>query len=287
MDIKCVICGEPYEAWGVNHGDMTYWEANLFRKGAGCPSCEGDPPNGKVFEPESIFDVDNGDEDPQERLIASEAALAGKAPKWERPEPEEIWACACCGHRVVRDIDAYPDGLIDYDKAPLMYAPRKVQPKKDGPQWYRVWIKLEDREVEEPTLIGEHKICEVCVSHCDDCGAAVCDEIADGDPYNPGWSTLKPGSYNDVLCIACYEKYCSKCESDECECLGNVMSDIRRKYKLGYEEDDEPEQDHVYAWLRENGKGSHGEEIKQEEVEQAYIALGFLVEGGIEEEETT
>lgn len=276
MDIKCVVCGEPWEAWGVNHGEMTFWEANLFRKGAGCPSCEGDPPNGKVWEPQSIFDVENGDDDPQLRLNASENATAGRAPKWERPEPEEIWACACCGNRVVRDLDAYPDGSIDFDKAPLAYA-------WNGKDWYRIWLKLEGREVEKPTLIGEHKICEACVEHCDDCGAALCGEIADGDPYNPGYSFPKPGDCRGALCTDCFEKYCSKCENVECECLANIMSEIRTKYELGYEEDDEPEQDHVYEWLRENNKGYFGEEIKREDVEQAYVALGFLKE----EEEAT
>jgi len=34
-DIRCVVCGEPWEAYGVNHGDMLPWEAKLFRAGAG------------------------------------------------------------------------------------------------------------------------------------------------------------------------------------------------------------------------------------------------------------
>jgi len=38
-DIYCRICGEPWDAYGVFHGDMTKEEAKLFLEGKGCPSC--------------------------------------------------------------------------------------------------------------------------------------------------------------------------------------------------------------------------------------------------------
>lgn len=41
-DIKCAICGEPWDSWHVRH-DMIPWESELFRKGAGCPECGGEP----------------------------------------------------------------------------------------------------------------------------------------------------------------------------------------------------------------------------------------------------
>ncbi len=40
-DLICVKCGEPWNAYGVNHGDMKAWETDLFKKGAGCPCCKG------------------------------------------------------------------------------------------------------------------------------------------------------------------------------------------------------------------------------------------------------
>ena len=39
-DIYCALCGEPWDAYGVTHGDMEKWEASKFRKGEGCPSCD-------------------------------------------------------------------------------------------------------------------------------------------------------------------------------------------------------------------------------------------------------
>ena len=82
MDIKCVVCGEPWDSYGVSHGDMAPWEATLFRRGAGCPCCEG-VPNG--WTPSHMDDVENGDGDPMARIIAAERVADGTAPKWVRP----------------------------------------------------------------------------------------------------------------------------------------------------------------------------------------------------------
>lgn len=38
-DILCALCGEPWDAYGVRHGDMEPWEAKKFLAGQGCPSC--------------------------------------------------------------------------------------------------------------------------------------------------------------------------------------------------------------------------------------------------------
>jgi len=38
-DIRCMKCGEPWDAYGVANGDMEADEAEKFRKGLGCPSC--------------------------------------------------------------------------------------------------------------------------------------------------------------------------------------------------------------------------------------------------------
>jgi len=100
-DTKCIVCGEPWDAYGVRHGDMLEWEADLFRKGAGCPRCEGTPT--KPFGPNTIFDFDNGDEDPMDRIVAYENQT--ERPIWKRPEPEIVWACVACGVQVVINPD--------------------------------------------------------------------------------------------------------------------------------------------------------------------------------------
>ena len=39
-DIYCATCGEPWDAYGVRHGeDMTPAEARKFLAGEGCPCC--------------------------------------------------------------------------------------------------------------------------------------------------------------------------------------------------------------------------------------------------------
>lgn len=38
-DILCRMCGEPWEAYGVRHGDMEPAEARRFLAGEGCPCC--------------------------------------------------------------------------------------------------------------------------------------------------------------------------------------------------------------------------------------------------------
>lgn len=38
-DVTCAICEEPWEYYGVKHGDMEPEEADKFLKGQGCPYC--------------------------------------------------------------------------------------------------------------------------------------------------------------------------------------------------------------------------------------------------------
>lgn len=39
MDLYCQRCGEPWDAYGVRHGDMEPDEAERFLKGVDCPHC--------------------------------------------------------------------------------------------------------------------------------------------------------------------------------------------------------------------------------------------------------
>ena len=38
-DLICNVCGEPWDNWGVSHGDMIKVEKRRFYAGKGCPSC--------------------------------------------------------------------------------------------------------------------------------------------------------------------------------------------------------------------------------------------------------
>jgi DNA-directed RNA polymerase subunit N (RpoN/RPB10) len=46
-DIKCLICGEPYDNYYVNH-DMTVSERNRLLSGKGCECCKGVKPEGRT-----------------------------------------------------------------------------------------------------------------------------------------------------------------------------------------------------------------------------------------------
>ena len=41
MDVYCKRCGEPWDLYGVLHGDLTDTERDRFWRGEGCPSCHG------------------------------------------------------------------------------------------------------------------------------------------------------------------------------------------------------------------------------------------------------
>jgi len=38
-DLICNRCGEPFDSYGVRHGDMTEEERERFLRGGGCPCC--------------------------------------------------------------------------------------------------------------------------------------------------------------------------------------------------------------------------------------------------------
>jgi hypothetical protein len=38
-DVHCLVCGEPWNRYGIDHGDMAPEEAAAFHRGEGCPAC--------------------------------------------------------------------------------------------------------------------------------------------------------------------------------------------------------------------------------------------------------
>ena len=94
MDLSCAVCGEPWDAYGVRHGDMCKWEGKLFLKGAGCPCCEGYEPEGQTEDERLDILRDrlliNPDEDGDLDLLSriGEGVMDPGRPKWERPADE-------------------------------------------------------------------------------------------------------------------------------------------------------------------------------------------------------
>jgi hypothetical protein len=199
-DILCVKCGEPWDAYEL---DMLPWEADLFRKGAGCPSCEGIS-NG--WQPTRMSDIDNGDEDPMQRLVAHE-----KGPDWKRPENSVHWTCDGCGVEVVTDVDS---GELEY------HVPYGAECR----QWYHshpFTSRYASPEKTPAHTFGNGvKVCEFCLDHCADCGTPITSNVQFGDTYDEGNSFLQPGSCTHSVCIDCLEQYCDDCASrfEDCTC---------------------------------------------------------------------
>lgn len=214
MDIKCVVCGEPWDSYGVNHStDMLPWEAKLFKAGAGCPCCKGERPE-KPFEPATLSDIENGDEDPMLRIVAWENATSGKAPKWERPADPILWACEGCGVQVIKNQDS---GELEYH----------LPPKAKGAQWYNSHPYYKGEPEAKPAFEFEggpgntkRPVCEFCLDHCDHCGKEVCSTLEYGDTYDHG--NCAPHETWHVICMDCVGNQCSDCggfyDDGSCDC---------------------------------------------------------------------
>jgi len=210
-DIRCVVCGEPWDSYGVSHGDMLEWEADLFKKGAGCPCCEGKPT--KKFEPQSIFDFENGDGDEMERIIAYENSLKNKI-EWKKPEPKILWQCDGCGVQVTvnPDVKSSHEDYLEY------HIPKDAKCNK----WYHSH-NFNNRPTEAPAHVftDGRKVCEYCLDRCYHCGGPICATLDFDDIYQDGYSIPNENySYSQGFCINCFEQCCSECNClpDDCEC---------------------------------------------------------------------
>lgn len=211
MDVKCVVCGEPWDFQGIDGGDMFRWEAKLFEVGSGCPTCEGVAPTGG-YEPTTLADVEYGDRDPGERIQARERHEEGKAPKWERPEPTVLWSCEGCGVVMRRDPDT--DTLE-------CHAPYRTLA-------YRCNLDRQEPMAEPAHVFeGERKVCAECVTTCHDCDRNICDRLEYADTYDDGNSFMPPGRYDrhDAVCADCISKYCEECQECDCTCEEDTGED--------------------------------------------------------------
>jgi len=88
MNIHCQICNEPWDDYGLRHGDVAAWEADMIRAGNGCPCC-----------------MDNGFTIPDE---------------YTKPEPLVVFNCTDCGETITVDQDEirYYDKDLAFDEPP-------------------------------------------------------------------------------------------------------------------------------------------------------------------------
>lgn len=240
-DILCAVCGEPWEQYHLMH-DEAPWVYYLFKKGAGCPSCEGVAPRGD--DEETVFDhmksVMMNSEDPDSYELMSNFDREER-PRWEEPKPKVLWTCDGCGVSAVISNEA----PIDSVRAILEGKPRE----HGGPDhsWdsctdvdlYVGWdggkkvhycpggsgfaysfggaaYKREHEATIEPsftiTIDGEEKkLCPGCGQSCKGCGETLFQGHAEekfcSDTYDTGGSFPHPSDcYGGPLCIGCLEE---------------------------------------------------------------------------------
>jgi hypothetical protein len=231
-DVRCLVCGEPWDYWGARHGEMKVWEWQLFARGAGCPCCEGQDPEGGQFQPERLSDIEFGDLDPGMRL---EGIPADQRPPWRAPEPVVHWTCAACGVRVVTD----PDSMLTDGSGHTGGEPEYDLPAgAPGSQWYHSHPYDRGTPETEPAhtfYAGTPQaapVCEFCLDHCEHCGAAVCSGLDCADVYSEGYcAQLEGWDQDDLFCIECIVAQCEGCGQigpDDCTCLEDTARAIER-----------------------------------------------------------
>ncbi len=206
-DIVCAVCSEPWDSYGVTHGDMAKWEAVLFRKGAGCPACEGQAPKGQDpadHVEDHLRSVVMESEDPDSFPLLHNPDV--KRPEWKRPEDEAVFSCAGCDSQLRRNAD---DSDL-YWHTPTV--DRYYHHRPGGYDWAT--------DVDELYTIADKKYCFACATSCDDCGEPVFHNNTSctgttlyGDTYNPGASFAHPDHCGKTICIECLEKIptCAYC----------------------------------------------------------------------------
>lgn len=214
-DIKCAICGEPWDAYGARHGDMAPWEFQLFKKGAGCPCCKGTAPAGVDATEAHLRSIiiDGGTDDPHAFALVNNPDAP--RPKWERPADKVLFECAGCGSKLVHDID-HPDTPENHDIAREW----KLVPEVSRIYYYKA--KDWPTDPDELPEIEKQKYCPPCATTCGECGTPIftshesqTGNVLFGDTYDPGASFQNPRDpyHGKSICITCLEAIptCGEC----------------------------------------------------------------------------
>lgn len=214
-DVKCAICGEPWNYYGALHGDMAAWEYELFRKGAGCPCCQGVSERNKddmLLEHFSSI-VFGGTDDPDsfDRLFDIDDS---NVPKWEKPEPKKHWTCDKCGVSVVTSNDAPLDGnKVSTNKDYLeWYGGDKIYYQYGhGPYEYGYVAKDGPYDTDDYYELDGKKYCPGCTTICEQCDNVIFTNTDGMDTYDVGYSFSNPDNpFYHPVCLNCYFRMTSE-----------------------------------------------------------------------------
>ncbi len=224
-DLLCRVCGEPWDAWGLHHGDVMAWEAKLFKAGAGCPSCEGVSPEGDSEQASDARTIaaaeaaSNEWDDPESFGLVRDvlaSAVTGKMParrQWKAPEQKVLWQCAGCEVKAVASLrfslceENPPDQQREWQGGQRVHYLRGVAFKtSDIPG-------QDDPEETAPHTIDGKPYCDNCAQTCDGdgCRASIFQRSdLQGDAYDAGSAFSLEGEYHDSYCVACFEQLSSE-----------------------------------------------------------------------------
>ncbi len=184
-DVICKVCEEPWDAYGLRHGDMAKWQALLLRKGAGCPVCEGEDPDGPLT--------------PTEQLSDPEGALEALGrPTWEEPPPEPIWECEGCGVVAARD----SEGRVGWRGG------QQVHYSHGRASTYGREYDHEEATAAPPYSIGDDHYCPGCALMCPDCHEVVLLK-GEGQPLEVSGYIVDPDDWHRcrAVCESCYYEH--------------------------------------------------------------------------------
>ena len=255
MDILCEICNEDWTSYGVEHGDMAKWEAKLFRKGSGCPECEGEMPKGADKDDHqdraARLAFFNHPEEGEEIILRMAAGTV--PPKWERPPDPLIQACSCCSLELKRDND---DEELYWKNWGTRF--HTEDPTKD---FFADWC-------------GESDVCENCQISCSDCSAQLLDD--DRDIYEGRVVHHRDDHYGrEPLCIDCLSV--REMEEEE-ENLSSRMSNVANDWvwmKKGEEVDEGLVHDEL---MDAYGKGLLNRDSEEDDMVECLIKLKYAQE---------
>lgn len=192
MDILCVKCGEPWDAYGLTHGDVRAWEADMIRQGIGCPSCEGEKKRNLTFS------------EVLENETATEGLFIEELDNKYGPSEDYVEICRCydCQNQTIKvDVnDIYYDG----SRKKIYHNSGSVLLEDRGDI-----IRYAEIEYDWHTVEG-HLLCEDCYNE----NYFTCEYCSDVCPTEYMMCT---NNGNEVLCEYCYIEnyvYCEECNED-------------------------------------------------------------------------
>jgi len=151
-NINCTVCGEPWDRYGLYHGDVSPGQADAILSGKGCPSCSG-------FHPET--DADHG-YDP--------GAIDDASIVFEQ--------CVHCEVAITADVDDFTyqqwKAGITRDLAETVGIGESYGTPLARNQWIR------SRDYAEFIKVHGDTLCTQCAPTCDHCGEPI-DKRNDGD----------------------------------------------------------------------------------------------------------